>query len=249
MQEIETKQDNPDTVHLVANAKGGVGKSFVCWNLAEYLYDKGVSFYGADTDPTTPTFVNYAAFNAKHINIADANNRINRIKFDALIEGILNHKGPCVIDSGASTFLSLMDYLNAEKVIQFLQGTGRLVLVHTPLVGGQSFDHTVRSLQSILESTNASVVAWENEVNGPIARNGIRFLDSPLYKQYAARIVGVVKIEQRDTDTYGPLVKQMTSQHLTYREMLESGEIMTIAKQRLITMRNDLFNQLAGIGL
>jgi hypothetical protein len=247
MQELITNGDN--TIHLVASSKGGVGKSFVCWNFAEYLYDKGTEFYAADTDPSTPTFLNYAAFNVEHINIADSNLRINRIKFDTLHEDICKNPRPCVIDSGSSTFLSLMDYLKSEKIVENFQAEGRQVVIHTPLVGGQSFDHTVRSLQSILQFTQARVVVWENEVSGPISRDGVRFVDSTLFKQYANRILGVVKIQERDTDTYGPLVQNMTSQHLTYRQMLERSDIMTIAKQRIKNMRKDIFDQLEGIGL
>jgi hypothetical protein len=241
--------NDSNTIHLVANSKGGVGKSFVCWNIAEYLFDKGAEFYGADTDPSTPTFLHYSPFNVKHINIADSKMRINRIKFDQLYEDILNHAGPCVIDSGSSTFLSLMDYLRAEKITENFSREGRRFLVHSPLVCGQMFDHTVRSLQSVLQYTKATVCVWENEMNGPVLREGTQFTGSALYQQYKERILGPVKIHERDADTYGPLVQNMTSQHLTYREMLERGDILTIQKQRIRNIRDDIFDQLAEIGL
>lgn len=247
MQELNESNDN--TIHLIACSKGGVGKSFVCWNVGEYFHDKGANFYGADTDPSTPTFLRYDALRVKHFSIVDANHRINRSKFDLLHQALIEHQGPCVIDSGASTFLSLMDYMKAEKLVEGFQRDGRRFVVHTPLVSGQMLDHTVRSLQSVLQYTKATVCVWENEKEGPIAREGVEFAESPLYKQYKDRILGVVKIEERDPDTYGPLVKNMTTQYLTYREMLERSDILAIQKQRIKNMRDDIFDQLADIGL
>ena len=238
-----------NTIHILANGKGGIGKSFVAWNLAEFLFDKYGPFYGADTDPTNNTFASYKGLSAKHIKIVDDHMNVNKKKFDELIEDMLNFTGQCVIDNGGSSFVPMMAYLKQAKVIEMLQRMGRKVLIHTPLIAGRPMDDTLRGLQAILDFTVATVLVWENERDGPIIRNGVRFVDSALFNDNTNRLRGSIRIHERDPDTFGDDLKLLTSRSMTYREMLDSEEFMTMAKQRMMMMREDIFLQLEGIGL
>ena len=49
--------------NIVVQSKGGVGKSFAAWVLAQFGIDKGHEMYTADTDPGNPTFAGYKALN------------------------------------------------------------------------------------------------------------------------------------------------------------------------------------------
>lgn len=47
--------------NLILMSKGGVGKSFTAWVLAQYGTAKKYPMYCADTDPGNPTFAGYPA--------------------------------------------------------------------------------------------------------------------------------------------------------------------------------------------
>lgn len=57
--------------NIVVQSKGGVGKSFADWVLAQFGIDKGHEMYTADTDPGNPTFAGYKALNVQYFDIAD----------------------------------------------------------------------------------------------------------------------------------------------------------------------------------
>lgn len=237
------------TVHFILQGKGGVGKSFVAINLAQYLMGLERPLYLGDTDPTNATFASYNALGAEHINISDANMKVDKSKFDLLIERIMAAEGDCVVDTGASSFLPMMDFLKADQVIEFLQESGRRVVIHAPLVGGQAMIETIRGLQSILDFKTAHVVVWENEFFGPVVMDGQRFAQSKLYKEGKDRILGIVRLAQRDPDTVGKAVAEMTTKRLTFDEAINSAETMIMPRQRLTIVRRETFSQLDAIGL
>lgn len=237
------------TVHFILQGKGGVGKSFVAITLAQYLKGLDRPLYLADTDPTNATFSSYEALGAEHINVSDAKMRVDKSKFDLLVERIMAAEGDCVVDTGASSFLAMMEFLKADQVIELLQESGRRVVIHTPLVGGQAMIETIRGLQSIFDFMGAHVVVWENEFFGPVVMEGQTFVQSKLYKEGKNRILGIVRLAQRDPDTVGKAVATMTTNRLTFDEIINSPETTIMPRQRLTIVRRETFSQLDAIGL
>jgi hypothetical protein len=192
----------------------------------------------------------YEALGAEHINISDEQMGIDKGKFDDLIEKIVAHDGDCVVDTGASSFLPMMSYLLANQVFDMLAEQGYRILVHTPLVGGQGMDETIRGLQSILQSMPAcKVVVWENEYFGPVEKDGLRFASSAMFTAHHERVHGIVHLERRDPDTYGRDILQMTTERLTFEEALASPNYRLMQKQRLTNMRRDVNDQLRALSL
>lgn len=103
------------TIHFIMMGKGGVGKSLISVILAQYFMDNQRELNCADLDPTNASFNAYPALNAEHINIADDEFNIDPAKFDMLMEKILTQEGDWVIDTGAATFLPLMNYGAADQ--------------------------------------------------------------------------------------------------------------------------------------
>jgi len=229
--------------------KGGVGKSLVSTLLAENLINSGATVFCADTDPTNPTFSSYPAFGAKHIDIMTPDMNIDRSRFDDLIDLLLTHEGECVLDNGASSFLPMMSYLIQYKVIEFLRESGHDVVVHAVLIGGLGMDETLRMLEVILESQPAPVVVWENELFGPIIKGGKTFGESDLYKMYAERICGIVKIPSHSEDTFGKDMHNLTSNRLTIAEAMNSPSFKTMSRQRLKQFERRIGEQLAATGV
>src|SRR5271154_6139214 len=100
----ETKATNGHrpSVHIVLQAKGGVGKSFVAAILAQYFSGpRPVRCY--DTDPGNATLAQYKALAAEHIGDLIQGGVINQKRFDPLIEKLLKGEGVSIVDTGSST--------------------------------------------------------------------------------------------------------------------------------------------------
>src|SRR5271167_734116 len=79
------------TVHLILQGKGGVGKSFAAFLLAQYLPDKSVLVRCFDADPINNTLANFPALNAVKVDLienSDKGRRIDPRRFDDLVEQI-----------------------------------------------------------------------------------------------------------------------------------------------------------------
>jgi Mrp family chromosome partitioning ATPase len=233
------------TIHFVLMGKGGVGKSMVASMLAQYLTSLHRNLFCADTDPTNKTFANYKALNVQHYNISDEKLKVDTRKFDALINRIAEHEGDCVVDTGASSFLPLMHYLHENKMFDLLESTGRRVVVHTPLVGGQAMDETIRGLQTILDFFSTPVLVWVNGYFGPVQKDGVGFTDSSLFKDATSRLFGVVFLQELTAETSGEDVADMTKQYLTFDEALESPNFFFSNRHRLRNVRKAIYDQLA----
>ncbi|MCU6502297.1 hypothetical protein LPN04_31330 [Rugamonas sp. A1-17] len=229
------------TIHLVLTGKGGVGKSYISTILAQYLPPD--TFCG-DTDPSNPTFTSYKAIGARHFNIMTDDMNIDKSRFDALMDIMLEHEGDCLVDNGSSSFLPMMAYILENNVIDFLQEAGKTVVIHSVLIGGLGLEETTRGVSSLLQSQVAPIVIWENELYGPVEMNGMRFADTDAYSKHKERILGIVRIAARGADTYGKDLHRMTSQKLTFDEVDQSTEFGAFNKQRMRTVRRDIFKQL-----
>lgn len=238
-----------NTIHFVMMGKGGVGKSMSASLLAQCLVQKQRALFCADTDPTNMTFSHYKALNVRHFNISDDALKVDTRKFDALINHIAAFDGDCVIDTGASSFLPLMHYLHENKIIDLVESTGRRVVMHTPLVGGQAIDETIRCLQTILEFFSAPVLVWVNEYFGKVQKDGVGFKDTSLYKDAKKRFLGVVFLQELTADTAGQDVANMAKNYLTFDEALNSPTTDLVTRHRLGLVRKDIFDQLAAIDL
>lgn len=237
------------TVHFVMMGKGGVGKSMSASLLAQSLLERGRIPFCADTDPTNMTFSHYKALNVQHFNISDDQLKVDTRKFDALITKIAEYDGDCVVDTGASSFLPLMNYLHENQMIDLLESTGRRVVLHTPLVGGQAIDETIRGLQTILEFFSTPVVVWVNEYFGKVQKDGISFAESSLYKDAKKRLLGVVYLQELNPDTSGQDVANMAKKYLTFDEVLNAPETDLPTRHRLGLVRKGIFKQLEAIAL
>lgn len=234
-------------IHCILQGKGGVGKSLVAALMAQYLNaDNGASsnVFCADTDPVNDTFARYDAFGAKRIKILNANKNIDSRVFDGLIENLLEHEGDAVIDNGSSTFVPLSAYLVENNVIELLQNAGKTVYIHTVLTGGQAMDDTMAGVASLLTSQSAPVIVWENEFFGPVAKDGKTFVDTKMYRENEGRIAGIIKLHQRNPDTFGKDVELMVSNKMTFSEAMVSPLFTVMPRQRLKTVQRSINEQL-----
>ena len=238
------------TVHMVMNGKGGCGKSLIASLLAQILAAQTPDLLCVDVDPTNRTLSRFAALNVHGLELLDATRQINPRQFDTLVEWLLDHSGDAVIDNGASGFVPLLAYLSRSGVLELLREYGVDVLLHVPIIGGESLDDTANGFTALMEETDADAVVWLNPFFGPVERDGKRFVDSPIYTDVAHRVRGVVNLQDWDRATYGQDLADMRAAGLTFAEALAPNSTLgAMPRHRLHKVWNDIAGQLASIRL
>lgn len=169
--------------------------------------------------------------------------QIDRAKFDDLVDSIAGHDGYSVIDTGSTTFFPLMSYVTEAHTFDTLEEEGVRVIIHVPLVGGSAVKETLAALEKVLECTDVEIVIWLNGHFGAVELNGAPIVDTQLYKQFANRILGIVNLKTRSSDTFGMDFSNLLGNKLTFDEIpnhkFELGQ-----KQRFAEVRREIFEQL-----
>jgi hypothetical protein len=239
----------PAAVHLSLQGKGGVGKSLIAAILAQYLSERGRELHCIDTDPVNQTFSQYAALKVCHLKLLNEG-RIDPRAFDVLMERLLTEEGLFVVDNGASTFVPLWHYILENNVVNALREAGRRLYVHSVVTGGQALIDTLSGFGELAKTTpDRNVIVWVNEYFGPVQDNGKRFIDMRVFRDNEEKVAGTVAIPKRSVDTFGRDVEEMLRRKLTFGEAINSPEFSIMARQRLKTVRADLFEQLDGLRL
>ena len=237
-------------VHLILQGKGGVGKSFVAAILAQYFREKQKPVHCFDTDPVNATLAQYGELSAEHLNVL-RRGAINEKEFDSLVEKICRTDGCFVVDTGATTFVPLWNYILENEILRFLDEHGRQVYVHSVVTGGQAMTDTLNGFSEVAKTTGQkNIIVWLNEYFGEVAGNdGKPFEDLKVAQQHAEKLVGSVTMRERNSNTFGDDVKQMLERRLTFDAAIKSEEFSLVSKQRLAIVRRDLFEQLDRLSL
>lgn len=235
-----------NSINLVLQGKGGVGKSFISSMLSQYFLDnKQVNFFGADTDPVNQSFANITRLNARNIEILK-DGSILQSKFDSMFESIINEdQMTFVVDNGASTFIPMIKYIKDNDIISMFDEMNRPFYIHTIIVGGQSQADTIQGLTTLFEliekSNNIKLVIWLNEFQGDVK------LDTNLTKLVKNKTAGVIVVKNWHSDAFTADIEKMTKARLTLEEALQSSDFNLMAKNRLKRIFNDVYVQLDNI--
>ena len=232
------------SVHLVLQGKGGVGKSFVSAILAQYFRKRSGTLHCLDTDPVNATFAQYRSIGAEHLNIL-RRGTIHEKRFDELVDTVCAGTGTFIIDTGATTFVPLWNYILENEILQFLQSHSRRVFVHSVVAGGQAMSDTLSGFEKLAETTTEkNVIVWLNEYFGEVVKDGKTFEEFRVAEEQAAKLLGTVVIRERNPHTFGDDVRQMLERRLTFEEAIRMDEFSLVSKQRLEIVRRELFEQL-----
>jgi hypothetical protein len=237
------------SIHIALQGKGGVGKSLISAILSQYLSSKGQDVCGIDVDPVNQTFSEYGGLRVECLNLLREGS-IDQREFDLLMERFLKENGTFVVDTGASTFIPLWHYILENHALDHLRQKGKRVFIHSVITGGQSLNDTINGFEALAETTREkNIVVWLNEYFGPVLQDGAGFADMPVCKKHANKLHGSVAIARRTADTFGRDMEDMISRKLTFTEALKATEFTIMAKQRLLVVQRDLFEQLDRVGL
>ncbi|MCG9076228.1 nucleotide-binding protein [Laribacter hongkongensis] len=237
------------TAHLILQGKGGCGKSMIANHLAQYLTDTTGGVLCIDTDPVNRTFSHCKALNARGLELLDDNRQIDPRRFDTLVEWLLDHPGDTVVDNGASGFIPMLAYLSQSGAVDMLRASGVDVVVHVPIVGGDSLTDTANGFAAIMAETSAEAVVWLNPYFGAVQRDGKGFADSALYAGNASRLRGVIELQNWDRPTFGRDIEAMRTAGLTFSEAITGTHFGPMPSFRLQRMRDDLYARLDRVRL
>ena len=149
------------------------------------------------------------------------------------------------MDTGATTFVPLWNYILENDILSFLAGQSRRVFVHSVVVGGQALTDTLNGFKRLAETTTEkNVIVWLNKYFGEISKDGKSFEQFRVAEEQAHKLLGTVLIRERNPNTYGDDMRQMLSQRLTFEEAIRLAEFSLVSKQRLTIIRRELFEQL-----
>lgn len=233
-------------MHLVIQGKGGVGKSYVSSVLTQYFIDKGLKVEGYDTDPINRTYARINGLPVNTVNILDDNKKIDAAAFDDFISSIIESDAQViVVDNGAATFAPLLQYLTESNAFEVLKEFEITILLHAPITGGQAQIDTINGLTELLDRWPDDVIIWLNHHFGQIKDGDKNFIDFSVFKDNQHRIFGLIELVQRNPDTFGADLRQMTSNNLTFKEAIESKDFGIMPKHRLKMVREHIFKQLS----
>jgi hypothetical protein len=232
-------------VHFVLQGKGGVGKSFLASLISQYVTEKGEPLVALDTDPNNRTFTGYKALNVQGVDVLDGT-RVNERKFDAMMELIMQTDSHFVVDNGASSFIPLSNYLVENSAIEMLTESGKVVVIHAVVTGGQAMLDTLQGLDSLARQLpeSARLIVWLNEYFGPIEHNGLQFEDMKVYLAHKERIHGIVRVPKQSADTFGTDIQLMLEKKLTFAEVAAAGDFGVMARQRLTQFKRAVFQSM-----
>lgn len=231
-------------IHIGLQGKGGCGKSWQASLLAQALAAMDTNLMAIDTDPVNQTLRRYKSLPVRALEILNAGQQIDTRAFDQMVEWMIEHDGPVVVDNGATSFVPATGYLVENDTIGLLAANGRRVVLHCVITGGQALDDTITGLRALLKNTTAPIIVWENEHHGPVIKDGKTFLESDTYREYQSRILGIVTLHQRNADTYGRDISDMTSRFQTFAEALADPTLGHAQKHRLRQVWDNIAGQL-----
>ncbi len=233
------------TIHITLQGKGGVGKSFVSSLLAQYFMQKDRPVRCVDTDPINPTLAQYPGLNAERLNVLKRG-AINDKAFDTFVHRACNETGVFIVDTGATTFVPLWNFILQAEILDLLKRHDRQLYVHSIVAGGQALNDTLNGFERLAQTTDKrNVVVWVNEYFGEVEG----FTEMKVTQDNLHKLVGSVLIRERNPQTYGDDVKLMLEKRMTFDEAIRSEEFGLVSKQRLTIVRRDIFEQIDHLGL
>src|SRR5271165_3612596 len=219
------------TVHLILQGKGGVGKSFAAFLLAQYLPDKSVLVRCFDADPINNTLASFPALNAVKVDLienSDKGRRIDPRRFDDLVEQITGQPAEAhvIVDTGSSAFVPLLHYVLSNEV-QAIHGAAQLV----------------KQLDA------ARFVIWLNPFWGPVADNGRTFEQMNLYEAIKKRIETIVSLPAFTDELFPQDIASMLKSRLTFKEAIESPDYSLMSRHRLKVAQREFYSRLDSLAV
>jgi len=240
-----TQSDAKKTVHMTLCGKGGVGKSVVARLLAEYLTSQGQAPLAFDADPLNTNFAAVEAFGAEKVGLFDKKQKINAKLLDAMLVQIYGADRSVLIDTGASSYVPLFNYMQELKFARDLNRRNFDLMLHVVIAGGPALPFTMSNLTEVCRTFGgqARITVWLNHYWDEIEYNGKAFAELPAYTSNKDAITGILEIERMAADTSAADFADFLTRNLSFEQALdESSSPFNIVEQsRLFNIRETIF--------
>lgn len=229
-------------VHIMLQAKGGVGKSTCVALFAQYLKDHlGRPAFCLDTDPSNQTFTAWGSFGAKHINIA-VDGDLEKARFDLVADEILGSDRDVLVDTGSGGFIPITSYMAANNLPRVLHRKGRALILHTVIVAGQPYRDTVSAMRFVAETFQGPpVVVWLNPINGRIDREAFDKEVSIFGLADRVTVVELPDFGGPQATTFGRDFSSLLKECLTFKEGRAARASETMVESRFEMMEEEIF--------
>jgi WD40 repeat protein len=232
-------------LHIVINAKGGVGKSFISALLLEYLAEKSNAI-GIDTDPNNHSLSDIESLPVTFLNIMPDGDIVDIKKFDDLVMFLLENKKTnevdVVCDIGAATMQPLYTYLIENDTFELILSQKYNIFLHVPVaVGSEAEADTLLGLENMITAfkDTCTYVVWSNEFFSSSGGNNIEEL--PQYVKYKEKIFAVVLMKKRDV-LFASAIEKMKKAKTTFANVPMDTSFNILEKSRLTKVRNDYWD-------
>lgn len=170
-----------NTIHIVAQSKGGTGKTQVASYLASFFqrHSENLDLYCFDLDSNTMSFAAFKAFNVQQFSevvVQDGEINIDATQFDGAFNPILesiNTDSTVVIDTGAGgSFWSLVNYIRDLDYPSLAAATERQwrFIIHVVISGSarEESKDALERLHEFIDNPYVEFVIWGNEFFGEL---------------------------------------------------------------------------------
>lgn len=235
-------------VHIPLQAKGGIGKTYVAWLISQYILDQEKLLQVIDADPSNATLSGFKALMAQRWDLMDGT-VLNESKFDSLIMRIINEDSDFVVDVGASSFISLNNYLIENYVVDLIGEHGKELVIHSVIAGGSHLLDTLIGFSDLVEQMPEQVrfVVWLNQYSEPVISNGKPFEELGVCLRNKHRIHGIVDLAYLNPVTARADMERMLTAKLTFNEINMAEGIDLVKKNRLMRIKKDIYRQLEAV--
>ncbi|MBT8468600.1 MAG: conjugal transfer protein TraL [Deltaproteobacteria bacterium] len=228
--------------HCILQTKGGIGKSVAAAWLAQYLLNQGRAILAIECDQSNRTLSRYEQLETERLDLLDKDQQIDRRRFDALMERLVEDTEPTVImDNGQASFVPLTRYLVECDALSLLEEAGRQSYVHCVVTGGQLGPSTLSGLEQILGALadSAQIVVWRNAHFGPIDEAAYQ----TVLEASGAALRDPVHLD-RWSKPFEDDVQEMLQRFLTFNEAVQSPNLGLMTRQRLAMVQRRIFGEL-----
>lgn len=234
-----------NSIHIVTQAKGGVGKSFISRLLIQYLRES-MSVFCFDADPLNDGLVSFKGLNAHKLETKLLNGNLDsRSYYDPMFETILLKDSCFLIDSGSSTHINFINYIKGSDILNLFKEENRKIYFHVPLAGNQDFNDCYRELIKLAQLfPGNSFVVWENEFHGDIEQD---YKVDQSYKSLS-NIIGHVELKNLQSSPLLYDIEMMNKEKLLFNEIEENSDFFgAIIRRRLMLYKESIYKQLNDI--
>ena len=236
-----SKQAVRPKIHVVAQGKGGAGKTFIASLLCQSYLRTGKKYEAFDLDPVNRSLAAIAGLNAQPWKILQTNADIDPARFDRLVETIYQTKHDIIMDLGATSFLPFNNYLVRNGIFELLKESANAeIIIHCVIRGGSSLLECLNGLKKLCtyhSSTQAKIVVWLNEVEGEIERNGKTFQCMKIYDETSSRISRIVVLPEQKDALHRQDMIELLKRNEMFDAAIKSAQTGIVSKMRIKNLK------------